>query len=196
MRYAPLRFSGFAERWKRRRLERETKACSLVRSPLEAHPRREEFLPDPIHAPLPLIVRQRWIAGLRGKSKLGALPTRSTRSIHFRIRSSPMDLFRIYLVSSRRIEVLFTYSCHWNVNCLSENHVRSACCPATILLRGSNSTPPIVEKARTRGNWRAGLGAAGCRLTWAYARSSTLAALYARTIHAFREMSPSTARNE
>lgn len=116
------------------------------------------------------------------------------RSIHFRIRSSPMDLFRTYFVSSRRIEVLFTYSCHWNVNCLSENHVCSACCPATILLRGSNSTPPIVEKARTRGNWRAGLGAAGCRLTWAYARSSTLAALYARTIHAFREMSPSTAR--
>lgn len=148
VRYAPLRFSGFAEN---RALETEaaarteTKACSLVRSPLEAHPRREEFAP--CGSALPLIVRQRWIAGLRGKSNI-SLSLSLSVSPHS-IRNSFRIPFEIY-TTIHLFHFITKNSFIYSFICLTRiiyNHVRSACCSATSLLRCFQSNALYRGKA-------------------------------------------------
>ncbi len=155
VRYAPLRFSGFAEN---RALETEaaarteTKACSLVRSPLEAHPRREEFAP--CGSALPLIVRQRWIAGLRGKSNISfslspSLPTRS--GIHFESLSKSIPQSICFTLLRRT--VLFIRLFVLRELFIITFGARAA--PLRACYGAFNPTPPIVEKPRTRGNCQA-----------------------------------------
>lgn len=178
VRYAPLRFSGFAEN---RALETEAAARTGDKGMfVGSFASRGAPSTRGIRA-----VRIRATAHCPPKMDSG--PTWEIE--HLSLSVSPHSIrnsFRIPFEVDTTIH-LFHFitknSFIYSFICLTRiiyNHVRSACCSATSLLQVLSIQRPLSWKSRARAVI-ARLCAAGCRLPWAYARSFALAAFIART---------------